>query len=242
MAETVRSHTFYVKKVHDHETIFKLMRIWKNLVASGQKAEARALNPRILNLCGAMADKKEKKMQLFADEETLQFFKRTVKKALNGEPSGEELAILLQILYSCRANTDAYYKGGLFSMVLELVNRDLSPGPVIDYLIRIDLNAHLINEIYQRGLFNKLVEALSSEARDEKERALLNLWIKLAGKVCISRAIQDRFRGKDLHRKAWQLLRGSSSTTEKLNLCYFYAYLAIKNEPIGEWLMQSKAA
>lgn len=81
-------------------------------------------------------------------------------------------------------------------MVLELINRNLSADLVVDYLIRIDLSATLINEIYQRGLFNKLVEVVSQPPKDAKDRALLNLWIRLAGKVCISKPIQERFRSK----------------------------------------------
>ena len=114
-------------------------------------------------------------------------------------------------------------------MVLELINRNLSPDLVIDYLIRIDLSASLINEIYQRGLFNKLVEALSLAPKNSQERSLLNLWVRLAGKVCISKPIQERFKSKELHLKVWHLLKDSRDPAEQLNLCYFYAYLCVKN-------------
>jgi len=68
-----------------------------------------------------------------------------VKRALNKEPSQEEIELIVQLFYACRANTDIYYKSGLFSMVLELINRNISPDLVIDYLIRIDLTPTLIN-------------------------------------------------------------------------------------------------
>lgn len=45
---------------------------------------------------------------------------------------------------------------------------------------------YIINEIYQRGLFNKLITALSTSLELEKDRKIVNLWIKLAGKVCIN--------------------------------------------------------
>ena len=71
--------------------------------------------------------------------------KVVVKRALNKEPSQEEIELIVQLFYTCRANTDIYYKSGLFSMVLELINRNISPDLVIDYLIRIDLTPTLIN-------------------------------------------------------------------------------------------------
>ena len=71
--------------------------------------------------------------------------KVVVKRALNKEPSQEEIELIVQLFYACRANTDIYYKSGLFSMVLELINRNISPDLVIDYLIRIDLTPTLIN-------------------------------------------------------------------------------------------------
>ena len=99
-------------------------------------------------------------MLLFIDDETIRHFKLIVKQALNGVSSHQEIALLLQILFSCRTHTQTFYQTGLFSMVLELVNRNLSSDLVIDYLIRIDLSTTLINEIYQRGLFTRLVEVM----------------------------------------------------------------------------------
>ena len=125
-------------------------------------------------------------------------------------------------------------------MVLELINRNISPDLVIDYLIRIDLTPTLINQIYQRGLFNKLVEVVNTPLKNAQDRSLLNLWVRLAGKVCISKPIQERFRSKQLHLKVWQLMRDSHDPAQQLNLCYFYAYLCVKNESVCQWLMASK--
>lgn len=48
-------------------------------------------------------------------------------------------------------------------MMIEIVNRDKEStvALVLEYLIKIDLTANIINEIYQRGLFNKLVMAFN---------------------------------------------------------------------------------
>jgi len=75
-------------------------------------------------------------------------------------------------------------------MTVELINRNICTDLVIDYLNRIDLTSQYINEIYQRDLFNKLMIAVAKEPNNPQERALLNLWIKLAGKVCINHSIQ----------------------------------------------------
>ena len=75
-------------------------------------------------------------------------------------------------------------------MIVELINRNVFPDIVIDYLNIIDLTSHYINEIYQRDLFNKLMIAVAKEPANQQERALLNLWVKLAGKVCINHSIQ----------------------------------------------------
>lgn len=75
-------------------------------------------------------------------------------------------------------------------MIVELVNRNIHPDLVIDYLNRIDLTSQFINEIYQRDLFNKLMIVVAKEPTNQHERTLLNLWVKLAGKVCINQSIQ----------------------------------------------------
>ena len=58
ITQTVLSHAFYVKKVADNETAFKLTRIWKNLNANKQQSEGKAVAVRMLKLWVAMADKK----------------------------------------------------------------------------------------------------------------------------------------------------------------------------------------
>jgi len=75
-------------------------------------------------------------------------------------------------------------------MVVELVNRNIHTDLVIDYLNRIDLTLQYINEIYQRDLLNKLMVVVAKEPTNQHERTLLNLWVKLAGKVCINQSIQ----------------------------------------------------
>jgi hypothetical protein len=84
-------------------------------------------------------------MVLFNDEESVHFFKMIVKRALNKEDCTEEITLLLGVFYFCRYNTENYFKNGLFSMVVELANRDIVADQVIDYLIRIELSTQLIN-------------------------------------------------------------------------------------------------
>ena len=49
-------------------------------------------------------------------------------------------------------------------MLIEVINRDKDPSIVfiLEYLIKIELTPQIINEIYQRGLFNKLVQCFNA--------------------------------------------------------------------------------
>lgn len=53
-------------------------------------------------------------------------------------------------------------------MIIEMVNRNLATDLVIDYLTRIDLSSLLINEIYQRNLFNKLMMIVEKQPTSEQ--------------------------------------------------------------------------
>jgi hypothetical protein len=99
---------------------------------------------------------------------------------------------------------------------------------------------YIINEIYQRGLFNKLVAAFTAP-HSQQVREEINLWIRLAGKVCVNASIQERFRSKELHVKVWEKYSLLSEPQERLNICYFLAYLCLKNEAVAEWMTQSRA-
>lgn len=88
VTETVHSHAFYVKKVADSETVFKLIQIYKNLLRANPK-DSQSVAVGSLKLCVAMAEMKEKKMKLFADNESIRFFKLLVKKTMNEKRCGE---------------------------------------------------------------------------------------------------------------------------------------------------------
>lgn len=76
VTETVRSHSFYVKKVVDNETVFRVIRIYRGLVGQGPEgqgqgqvvSQGQAVGLGAVRLCLAVAEKKEKKMQLLCDE------------------------------------------------------------------------------------------------------------------------------------------------------------------------------
>lgn len=84
VTETVRSHSFYVKKVVDSQTVLSLLMIYYPLSVTDKKQGAE-VSQATLALCEAMAEKKEKKLQLFCDEESVIFFKNVVKRLLNGD-------------------------------------------------------------------------------------------------------------------------------------------------------------
>jgi hypothetical protein len=49
-------------------------------------------------------------------------------------------------------------------MLIEIINRDKEADValILEYFIKIDLTPQIINEIYQRGSFNKLVLTFSA--------------------------------------------------------------------------------
>lgn len=73
-------------------------------------------------------------------------------------------------------------------MFIELIKFDLNVEDVLKFFCKIDINKHIIFEIYQRGLLNKFAEVFNSSKK--LSPILLNLWIKLAGKICTTPAIQ----------------------------------------------------
>jgi hypothetical protein len=60
---------------------------------------------------------------------------------------------------------------------------------VLKFFCKTDLNKHLIFEIYERGLLDKFAEVFNSQ-KNIPSSNILNLWIKLAGKICTTAAIQ----------------------------------------------------
>ena len=83
-------------------------------------------------------------------------------------------------------------------MIIELVNHDVAVRKIINMFNNIDLNPSVINEMYQRGLFRKMVETFSSNMEDLD--SLLSTWIRLAGKICINRSIQEKFLKENIHK------------------------------------------
>ena len=126
ITETVSSHSYYAKKANEVETVGKLIKIYKNLFSAGKKAESEQLITIILGLSFHMSAKKEKRIVMLHEEETVQFLKMVLKRSLNGRHDATSVEQLLGVLYYCRNNTQTYFQLGLISMVIELVNRDLS--------------------------------------------------------------------------------------------------------------------
>jgi hypothetical protein len=58
-------------------------------------------------------------------------------------------------------NMDAFFKFGLISMIIELCNLDVNVEEVLSFFCKIELDKHIIYEIYNRGMLNKLVSAFS---------------------------------------------------------------------------------
>lgn len=115
-----------------------------------------------------------------------------VKRRLNGQGQEKEIEYLVEILYNCRNNNEINFALGLISMLIEVINRekDASVVVILEYFIKLELTPEIINEIYQRGSFNKLVQTFSLPLDTDHSRKILSLWIKLAGKVCINQSIQ----------------------------------------------------
>jgi hypothetical protein len=98
ITETVLSHHFYCKKVIDMNFMSDLISLYKKYYKEKKSSESKGIDKKvieiqkerlntlvkyILNLCIAIAEKKEKKLICFNDEESIQFFKMIIKMSLN---------------------------------------------------------------------------------------------------------------------------------------------------------------
>ncbi len=53
-------------------------------------------------------------------------------------------------------------------------------------------------------MLNRLVQVFQLANQSNKATLYLNLWIKLAGKMCINQSIQDKYFEKNIHKLIWQ--------------------------------------
>ena len=187
-----------------------------------------------------MSYKKERKTIVFDDELTIEFFKLILQKSLNTKSPQPENSIIIEIVTYCIKSLDAFFKEGLISMFIELLKAGINTEDVPKFFCKIDLNKHLIFEIYQRGLLDKFAEVFGSQ--EFPSTIILNLWIKLAGKICTNSAIQEKYLEKNIHKLVWKkyVEHLSSDMESKKNLAFFFGYLSKKNSKVFEFLVENQ--
>jgi hypothetical protein len=87
---------------------------------------------------------------------------------------------------------------------------------------------------------DKFAEVFGSQ--ELSSTSILNLWIKLAGKICTTSAIQEKYMEKSIQKLVWKkyVEHLSSDMESKKNLAFFFGYLSKKNGKVFEFLVENQ--
>ena len=84
--------------------------------------------------------------------------KTTLKHALSSQAKIEDGVRAIQIVDCCwAAAVNEYFEQGVVSMMLEMIKIDKCAEEILKVLVSHQLDYRVVNEIYQRGLLNKLI-------------------------------------------------------------------------------------